>query len=196
MGESTRITLLERVRATQAGESWSEFVSVYDSLIGSWLRQQGFSSADVDDVRQEVLQTVVEEIARFNHNGRKGAFRNWLRRITVNRMRRHWRQKQRRSADYEGPDVEELAKQLDDDSSRMTLAWDIDHDRFVLNRMLGMLEGRFSNKSLTAFRRLALSQEDAQTVADDLGMTVGAARVAQHRVLRALKELGEGFIDT
>jgi len=195
MGSPTRITLLDRVRTTQTGESWTEFAAVYDALIAAWLRQQAIPDADADDIRQEVMQTVVREISRFEHNGRPGAFRAWLRRITANRMRRLWRQRDRRAADYAGVDASDLANQLDDDSSRLTHVWDAEHDRFVLNRLLGMLQGRFSPSSLTAFRRIAIGQEDAQQVADDLGMTLGAARVAQHRVLKALKELAEGLVE-
>ncbi|WP_197526354.1 RNA polymerase sigma factor [Botrimarina colliarenosi] len=189
------MTLLDRVRQTQTGESWTEFVSVYEALISAWLRQQALSEADADDIRQEVMQTVVQEIGRFDHNGRPGAFRNWLRRITANRMRRLWQTRQRRAADYAGADFGEIAEQLEDDASRLTHVWDADHDRFVLNRLIGMLNGRFSPTSLAAFRRLAIGQEDPALVANDLGMTIGAARVAQHRVLRALKDLGEGLID-
>lgn len=197
MGEATRITLLERVRQTQTGDSWAEFASVYDALIFAWLRRQSIGDADALDIRQEVMQTVIQEIGRFDHNGRPGAFRNWLRQITANRMRRLWQQRQRRAATSGsgGADLAALADQLDDDSSRLTHVWDADHDRFVLNRLLGLLAGRFSPKSLAAFRRLAISQEPPDAVAADLGMTIGAARVAQHRVLKALKELGEGLVD-
>ncbi len=195
MSEATRITLLERVRHTQAGESWTEFAAVYDSLIASWLKKQGISDADADDIRQEVMQTVVIEIVNFDHNGRTGAFRTWLRRITANRMRRHWSQRCRRVSTHSAVDLGELADQLNDDASRLTHVWEADHDRFVLNRLLGLLNGRFSPRSLAAFRRLAIGQEPAERVATELGMTVGAARVAQHRVLRALKDLATGLVD-
>lgn len=195
MGEATRITLLDRVRQSQAGDSWDEFTAVYDALILAWLRQQAIPDADADDIRQEVMQTVVQEIAHFDHNGRPGAFRNWLRRITANRMRRLWQKRGRRSGDDAGADIGAMADQLEDDASRLTHVWDADHDRFVLNRLLALLNGRFSAKSLAAFRRLAIDQEDVDEVSKDLGMTIGAARVAQHRVLQALKELGAGLID-
>lgn len=195
MGEPTRITLLERVQRTQTGDSWAEFAAVYDALISSWLRQQAIPAADADDIRQEVMQTVVKEIGGFNHNGRTGAFRNWLRKITANRMRRLWQKKKRRPADYGGVDAGELADQLDDDKSRLTIRWDAEHDRFVLNQLLGLIAGRFAPKSLTAFRRIAIAEEPAEAVAEDLGMTLGAARVAQHRVLKALKEIAEGLVE-
>jgi DNA-directed RNA polymerase specialized sigma24 family protein len=157
MGEATRITLLDRVRQTQAGDSWDEFAAVYDAMIQAWLRQQAIPDADADDIRQEVMQTVVQEIANFDHNGRPGAFRNWLRRITANRMRRLWQKRGRRSDDDAGADIGAMADQLEDDASRLTHVWDADHDRFVLNRLLALLNGRFSAKSLAAFRRLAIA---------------------------------------
>ena len=58
-----------------------------------------------------------------------------------------------------------------------------------------MLEGRFSNKSVNAFRRIVLKEEVAADVAAALGMTLGAARVAQHRVLQARKEYGKCVVD-
>lgn len=195
MGEPTRMTLLDRVRQTQTGESWAEFAAVYDALIASWLRQQGISDADADDIRQEVMQTVISEIGDFEHSGRPGAFRNWLRQITANRMRRLWQQRDRQRRDRGQVDIGDLADRLDDERSQMSHIWDADHDRFVLNRLLGMLSGRFAPSSLAAFRRLAIGQEPVETVAAELGMTVGAARVAQHRVLRALKELAEGWVE-
>ena len=46
-----------------------------------------------------------------------------------------------------------------------------------------------------SFRGVALEQRPAEEVADELGMSVGTVRVAQCRVLRALREVGEGWVD-
>lgn len=195
MSAKTRITLLERIRDPDSGESWQEFVQVYDGLIDGWLRRHGVPGADAEDIRQEVLETVFREIGGFDHNGRAGAFRNWLRTVTANRIRRLWRRRASRSADYAGPDVASMADALEDEHSALSAAWDDEHNRHVLQRLLAMLEGRFSEKSVNAFRRIVLQEEPAAEVAADLGMTLGAARVAQHRVLKALKEFGKCVID-
>lgn len=195
MPNKTRLTLLERVRDTSSGESWREFLEVYDGLIDGWLRRQGVAGADADDIRQEVLETVFRELGGFDHNGRPGAFRNWLRQITANRMRRLWRRRASRPSDYAGPDVASMADELAEADSPLTRTWDDEHNRHVLNRLLAMLEGRFSEKSVSAFRRIVLQEEPAADVAASLGMTLGAARVAQHRVLRALKEYGKCVVD-
>ena len=61
--------------------------NIYAPLIRRWVRPYVAQSADFDDVVQEVLTTLVSELSRFDHNGRTGAFRAWLRAITVNRIR-------------------------------------------------------------------------------------------------------------
>jgi len=192
MNGNTRITLLQRVRDSDAHDSWREFIAVYEGLIFSWLRQQNVASEDAEDIRQEVMTTVVEKIGSFEHNGRPGAFRNWLRQITSHRLRRTWRTRKRQGVTT---NLAAIAEELADDRSRLTLIWDAAHNEYVVKHLLEMTYRRFNNTSITAFQRIVLKEEPAQQVADSLGMSLGAVRVAQHRVLRALKELGQGLID-
>ncbi len=195
MIDQTRLSLLERVRETSTGESWTEFIEVYGPLIRGWLVSQGVQQQDADDVQQEVLTMLAEKISTFRHNGRRGAFRTWLRRVTVNRLRQHWQARQRNPGAHAGPDLSELAHELADDTSRITLFWDKQHDRFVLEHLLKTLENRFQQKSMSAFRQIVLLERPAREVALELGMSLGSVRVAQHRILRALQDCGRGILD-
>ena len=50
------------------------------------LRAAGYptlQAADADDLTQQVLTVVVRKLPAFRHSGRPGAFRAWLRAITV-----------------------------------------------------------------------------------------------------------------
>ena len=91
MTDSTRLSILARVQATTAGDSWAEFSGLYDGMIHRWLDRQGVKRQDADDIRQEVMTVVLRQIGDFNHNGQAGAFRSWLRSITANCMREFWR---------------------------------------------------------------------------------------------------------
>ena len=195
MDNRTRLSLLDQLGQTSDDRSWQDFTQIYDGIILGWLRRQGVNPEDADDIRQEVMTAVCKEISKFEHSGRPGAFRCWLRRITSNRLHRFWQQRQRRATPRTGPNLLDLAEQLADDKSRVTLAFEADHNRFVLDHLLEQLSQRFSDKNLSAFRRVVLEEEPAQQVAEDLDMTLGAVRVAQHRILRALQELGQGLID-
>ena len=194
MSDQTRISILARVQNTQIGSSWNEFAEIYDGLIQGWLSRQNVQSQDADDIRQEVMTVVYRKISQFEHNGRTGAFRSWLKNITSNCLRDHWK-KRKRQGGVAGPDLEQLADQLADSSSQQSVMWNAEHDRHVLSRMLDHVGERLSEKSVSVFKRIVIGQEEAEEVATDFGMTLGAARVAQHRVLKALKELGEGLVD-
>jgi len=194
MSDPTRLSILARVQETTVGDSWVEFSELYEGLIHRWLDRQGVLTQDADDIRQEVMTIVLRLIGKFEHNGRTGAFRAWLRSITANCLRDFWRTR-KRQADQAGPDLDAIASQLEDETSSQSLIWNAEHDRYVINHLLQEIGQRLTPKSVTVFRRVAIAEEDAQSVADDLGMTLGAVRVAQHRVLKALKEVASGLVD-
>lgn len=187
----TSLSLLTRMKA-KSPDAWSQFSENYALAIRKWLSGQGAAGADIDDVSQDVLAFVSGNIAKFEHNGRAGAFRNWLRLITANRLREHWRKQKRHRAHV---DLGELAEQLAAENSEVSRVWRQEHDKFMVNHLLAQVSENFQPKSISAFRELVLKQRPAKEVADELGMSVGAARVAQSRVLAALRELGEGIMD-
>ena len=87
----TSLSLLERIQQTADSASWNRLVEIYSPLMVRWLGNYGVQGADADDLLQEVLAVVAQELPRFDHNQRTGAFRSWLRKILVNRLRGFWR---------------------------------------------------------------------------------------------------------
>ena len=77
----------------------------------------------------------------------------------------------------------------------MSHVWDAEHDRHVTQRLLELIRGEFAEKTWLAFQRFALSDEPAESVAADLGMTVNAVFIAKSRVLAALRREGAGLLD-
>src|SRR5438552_16051935 len=92
----TSLSLLKRLRLQPDAESWKRLVDLYTPLIHGWLRRYSVPPADADDLTQEVMTVLVRELPQFRHNHQAGAFRNWLRTITVNRLRVLWRSRQGR----------------------------------------------------------------------------------------------------
>src|SRR5262245_7081996 len=88
-------SLLDRLQGDRQGPAWHELVELYAPLMRGWLGRYHVTAADADDIVQEVLAAVVQDLPHFKHNGQTGAFRAWLRQITVNRLRSHWRGRQR-----------------------------------------------------------------------------------------------------
>ncbi|MEL6897047.1 MAG: RNA polymerase subunit sigma-24, partial [Planctomycetota bacterium] len=76
-----------------------------------------------------------------------------------------------------------------------TEVWNKEHDRHVLLQLLQRVSKQFSEQSLDVFRRVAIMQEDAATVAEEMGIKLGALRVAQHRVMKELRNTAAGLVD-
>ena len=89
----TSLSLLARIRQSDDSDSWNRLVELYAPLMRGWLRSYEVSGADADDLVQDVLTVVSQELPKFNHNERTGAFRSWLRRILVNRLQNYWRRR-------------------------------------------------------------------------------------------------------
>jgi RNA polymerase sigma-70 factor (ECF subfamily) len=109
----TSISMLERLRDGTDLSSWQRFVDLYMPLIRGWLRHHGLQDTDADDLVQEVLAVLPQELPAFEHRG-AGAFRSWLRTMTVNRLRNFWRARQARPAAIGGSDLDHVLDQLED----------------------------------------------------------------------------------
>ena len=193
--DNTSLSLLQRACADRDSDAWGEFYDLYSRLIESWLRRHGIQSQDAEDVRQEVMAIVIRELPSFDHNGRAGAFRNWLRTTTANRLRQFYRDSKKPANEAARADCGALAEQLQDPNSDLSRAWRVDHDRFVLGQLLQQVEPSFKSETVLAFRKLAIEGLEAEAVAKELETTINAVRISQSRVLRALRKLADGLID-
>src|SRR5205814_920513 len=141
---------------------------------------------DADDLVQEVMSVVVRELPGFQHDQRQGAFRCWLRTITVHRLRDFWRGRKYRPEASGDSDLEKRLEQLEDPASGISRLWDQEHDQHVLRRLLELIQLEFSSATWEAFRRVTLDEKRPAEVAAELGTTVNAVLLAKSRVLRRL----------
>src|SRR4051794_14019983 len=191
----TSATLLQRLNDRSDSVAWQRLVDLYTPLINSWLRRQGVSAEDAEDLTQEVLGIVIREISQFQHNGRAGAFRTWLRTITINCLRQSWRSRRARLQTTRLPDLDSSLDQLEDLASDLSRRWDREHDEFVLHRLLDLIEPEFRPATWQAFRRQVIDGAPAEVVAAELGLTVNAVLIAKSRVLSHLRRNAEGLVD-
>lgn len=190
----TSLSLLEQLGQPSDEASWNRLVDLYHPLLRSWLARYDVQAADADDLIQDVLIVVMRELPGFRHNRQAGAFRSWLRRILVNRLRNFWRGKGR---DVAGGDSEIARKlnEFEDPNSRLSRIWDRQHDQYLMQRLLAIIEPKFSESTLTAFRRLAIDGKRGDEVAAELNLSLSAVFNAKSRVTRELRRLGKRMID-
>lgn len=194
--DETSLSLLNRVGRSGDRQSWDRLVGLYGPLVRRWLRNYDVQDADADDLVQEVLTTVVHELPQFDHNQRTGAFRTWLRRILVNRLRNFWRERQHRPVATGGSSVLERLNELEDETSNTSRIWDAEHDQAVVARLLELLQPNFAGKTWEAFRRQMFDGQRADQVAAELEMPISSVYVARSRVLSALRREAAGLVDS
>ena len=194
MSAETSTSLLDRVRERGDEASWRALVEIYTPLIRGWLKRHAGLNDDADDIIQDVLAVVVRRIPEFHREPRVGAFRAWMRMITINCFRDAWKAR-RHVKPAANAHVGELWQQLADPASGLSRIWDAEHDRHVTQRLLQIIRSEFTEKTWSAFHRFALQGESAESVAADLGLTVNAVFIAKSRVLAALRREGAGLLE-
>lgn len=189
----TSISLLDRLKGARPDATdWTRLQEVYLPLIRRWLGRVPGLGDEASDLAQEVFLIVSRELPRFDRQ-REGSFRAWLRGITVNRVRSHWRRRRR------GPVVgfdrsDDFLAQLADPGSELAREWDRDHDQQVIQKLLAVVQPDFSPVTWKAFHRFALDGQPAARVAEELGMTENAVVQAKSRVLRRMRAEAGDFL--
>ena len=191
----TSLSLLDQLRVSNEEDAWGKLHRIYGPLVHKWLTKYDVQLSDADDLTQEVLLAVSRDISVFEHNGRPGAFRSWLKGILLNRLRNFWRSRDRRPQASAGSDVDRRLDKLEDPASQITLIWNKEHDNHVLRSLLSIVEPHFEAKTCAAFRMMTLEGKKPNVVAEQLGVSLNAVFIAKSRVLSRLRQESEGLVE-
>ncbi|MBX3442595.1 MAG: sigma-70 family RNA polymerase sigma factor [Planctomyces sp.] len=192
----TPLTLLERFRAPLAGNApWARLLTLYSPCIERWLRQSGIPAADLPDLEQDVMATLLRELRTFQHSGRPGAFRHWLRKVVQNRAHDYWRRRRRVGTPLQQERAAEVLENLEDSHRLMAAEFEKEHEDFLLRRLLDLIQPDFSATTWRAFYDQAIRGRSAKDVSADLGISPNAALIARSRVLQRLRSEAAGLID-
>jgi RNA polymerase sigma-70 factor (ECF subfamily) len=192
--DSTSLTLLQRVRS-QDEAAWERLVEMYAPLVHYWCRRSDLGREDTADVFQDVFRSVAEKIDSFRRDRPDDSFRGWLRTITTNKIRDHFR-RQTGKAEAQGGTaaqmkIQAVAEQLPDESD----PGEEDVVKQQLHKALDWIRGDFEEATWQAFWKLQVEEQPSDLVAQQLGMTSAAVRKCKYRVLRRLREELEGLVD-
>jgi RNA polymerase sigma-70 factor, ECF subfamily len=189
---ATSRSLLARVQADEP-QAWERLVTLYAPLVLHWCRRRGLQDQDVADVFQEVFQAVVSHVAGFRRDRPGDTFRGWLRTITQNKLRDHFRKRGGEAQGVGGSSAREHLAQLPGPQpAEDEPALDVAVERALFARALELIRAEFEERTWAAFWGTAVEGRATKDVAADLAMSPGAVRVAKSRVLHRLRaELGD-----
>jgi RNA polymerase sigma-70 factor, ECF subfamily len=186
---TTRASLLFRLRDSQDHEAWVEFVEIYEPVIYRQLRKCGLQDADARELMQEFLIAVSRQIEHWELATERGSFRGWLRRVTRNLVINWMRHGQRRMIALGGPESQSLFDDIAAEHCPESIEFDTELRRSTFQRASETVRQEQSPKTWQAFWSTAVDGKTPAIAAKELGMSVGAVRVAKCRVLARLKEV-------
>ena len=185
--DHTPASLLERLRQPDQADAWERFVQLYTPLLYYWTRRQGLQQADAADLVQEVFLILAQKMPHFQYDPGQ-SFRNWLRTITLNKLRERYRKPQPVQA------AEEALVGLADDHDAER-PWEAEYQQQLVRRALEMLQGEFQPTTWQAFWQHGWLGRPAPEVAVELWLTARAVRAARLRVVCRLRQELAGLLD-
>jgi RNA polymerase sigma-70 factor (ECF subfamily) len=183
--DATSPSLLDRARQNAPG-AWDRLVECYAPLVYHWCRRGHLGPEDTADVFQDVFRSVAEHLVDFRRDRPGDTFRGWLRTITRNKIRDHFRRLGGEARASGGTDAQlrlhELPAPLDDDPSEAGVV------ALQLRRVLDSIRGEFEERTWKAFWAVQMDGRETDEVGSELGITPATVRKAKFRVLRRLRE--------
>jgi RNA polymerase sigma-70 factor (ECF subfamily) len=182
----TRSSLLRRVRDPADADGWRQFIALYQPLLLAYVRRQGLSGPDAQDVVQDVLARLLRTLPEFELNRRRGRFRTWLWRLTrnllIDRARRQHHQTLAERAQAK-PEARELPQDEEPDADWRTL-----HRRHVLEFAKAHVRARSQPRTWACFEGYVLRGRPCAEVAAELGVTPNVVAVSSSRILARLRD--------
>jgi RNA polymerase sigma-70 factor (ECF subfamily) len=187
-GSVTSLSLLQRARGGDQA-AWERLVNLYTPLVHYWCRRLGVQPADADDVLQEVFQLAFSRINEFRRTQAGHTLRGWLRGITRNKVLEFYRRSGNQPQAVGGSTIHQRIEQIVDSDAALG---DEGDEPEVLNdlyfRALELVRHEFEAQTWKAFWRTTVDQQRPVDVAQEIGLTSAAVRMAKSRVLRRVRE--------
>lgn len=183
----TSSSLLERAKS-QDQAAWERLVGLYEPLIRLWVSRAGLQSSDVGDLVQNVFESVAGALDRFQKHGPGSSFRGWLWTITRNKLHDYYRERQSLPKAFGGSDA---CRQLHDVPAEEPDLSDAETEivaRQVYRRVLEYVRSEFREHTWQMFWQAVIRGRPVAEIAEDLGVSPAAVRMAKSRVLKRLRE--------
>ncbi len=185
--DTTRASLILRIRDPNNSLAWREFYELYGPLIYRYGRAKGLSAEDAEDIRSQCMEAVVQQIGSFEYDKAKGGFKNWLRRLVHNKTVDLIRKRREKQAD-----TQEMRAVVDGNPSpdeEWEKNWKKSHLRYCVEQIRKSL----SENNFKAFWMLVFDERPVEEVCSILGMNANQVYKAKSNTLARLRDMMAEF---
>lgn len=186
---TTRISLLLRIKDVEDADAWAEFDAIYRPMLSRFAAARGLQQADVEDVVQHCMAAIHTHIETFEYDRQKGRFKAWLRTIVNNRIKNIARK--RREGIAESGDLKRLKAREPAVEEVFDRVWMEEH----LKHALRLLRLEMDETTLAAYEAYAVRGRPAEDVCRDLGVSTSQLYKIKWRVTRKLGEIMKALLE-
>lgn len=190
MMQTTRASLLVRVKDKKDSAAWREFDGIYRPMLHRFATARGLDHASAEDVVQHCMAAIAGHIASFDYDPRKGRFKGWLRTLVNNRVRNLLRNRHEEVA--ESKDFKRDQQQEPSPEAVFDRLWMEEH----LRHCLQLVRDEVGLSTIQAFQHYVVEEWPVERVCEEMKMTANQVYKIKWRVTQKLsekmKELLEG----
>lgn len=183
--ETTRPSLLSRVRDTSDHAAWREFESRYRELILRYCRGRGLQPSDAEDVLQIVLMSLSKSLRTFDYRPEKGKFRSYLGRSVKNSIG-HYLSHPKVAA--KALDSSVLAAVSVEDEGGVDEQWEKEWTQHHYRLAMETIRRTYEPRSVEIFDRI-LAGNSIEELSAAYEMSTQAVHKVKQRIRERLKEL-------
>ena len=186
---STRASLLSRIRDGSNDRAWREFSDRYGDLILRYCRRRGLQQTDAEDVRQLALIGLSRSLRSggFSYSPTKGRFRDYLGATVRHALQRF---NARHGPGFGGISLDGIAEPAGEGTGPATedadALWEREWTDHHFRLAMETIRATFEPRSVEVFERI-MAGANVEAVAAEFGMSADAVRHVKHRVLERLK---------
>ena len=184
---TTRPSLLIRIRDRQDADSWAEFFDLYSPLLYAYARDRGLNHEDAEDIRASCYETIVKRIGEFEYEQQKTGFRAWLRTMVNRRVVDLFRKKQIPNA--ESSDLRNVENNDESIDQLWEKNWRLHHLRYCVS----LVGKRVQNSTFEAFKLLTEQGLDPTEVSQQMKMNVDQVYKIKSRMLKMISAEMKNF---
>jgi RNA polymerase sigma-70 factor, ECF subfamily len=184
---STRPSLLIRIRDRQDADAWIEFFDLYSPLLYSYARDRGLNHEDAEDIRASCYETIVKRIGEFEYNKQKTGFRAWLRTMVNRRVLDLFRKKQLPNA--ESSELRNVANNEGTNNDLWEKHWRLHHLRYCV----ALVGKRVKRNTFEAFKLLTDEGLEPDQVSQRMKMNIDQIYKIKSRMLKMISAEMKNF---
>jgi len=187
--DTTRPSLLIRIRDPGDWAAWQTFNELYRPLLIRYARQRGLDHNAAEDVAQDCLESISRRIESFDYDPGRGRFKSWLSTLVHNRVCNLLRGNRERPADIDlfaetgdgSPAPDELFEQM----------WMEQH----LWHCLRELEQSVDATTYHAFIAFVIEQRPLSEVCEELNLKPNNVYTIKWRLTQRIAERMRELLD-